>query len=97
MVVNQHLIILCGIIIILYLLYYLKLPQREGLKNRVKRRLRRAANKAKEASKRAKQVAKQAAEKAAESLRIDKSIQLLFKGVINAQKSVFNVSKLLKN
>jgi hypothetical protein len=107
MSINKQLIILVGILILLYVLYCLKVPQQEGLKNRVKRRLRRAAKKAKAAAKKAKEKAKQAAAnaaeeakhaaaKAAESLRIDKAIKSLFKGVIDAQKSVFNVSKSLK-
>ena len=118
MSINQQLIILVGILILLYVLYCLKVPQQEGLKNRVKRRLRRAAKKAKEAARKAKEKAKQAAakaaeeakraaakaaeeakraaEKAAEVLRIDKAIKSLLKGVIGAQKSVFNVGKSLK-
>ena len=103
----KQLIILVGILILLYVLYCLKVPQQEGLKNRVNRRLRRAAKKAKEAARKAKEKAKQAAAKAAEeakraaakaaeSLRIDKAIKTLFKGVIDAQKSVFNVGKSLK-
>jgi hypothetical protein len=103
----KQLIILVGILILLYVLYCLKVPQQEGLKNRVNRRLRRAAKKAKAAARKAKEKAKQAAAKAAEeakraaakaaeSLRIDKAIKSLFKGVIDAQKSVFNVGKSLK-
>ena len=97
---------LVGIIVLLYVLYCLKVPQQEGFNNRVKRRLRRAAKKAKEAARKAKEKAKRAAvkvaeeakraaAKAAEALRIDKAITSLFKGVIDAQKSIFNVSKLL--
>jgi F0F1-type ATP synthase membrane subunit b/b' len=129
MSINQQLIILVGILILLYVLYCLKVPQQEGLKNRVKRRLRRAAKNAKEAARKAKEKAKRAAEKAAEeakraaakaaeeakraaakaaeeakraaakaaeALRIDKAIKSLLKGVIGAQKSVFNVGKSLK-
>lgn len=118
MSINKQLIILVGILILLYVLYCLKVPQREGFGKKARRRLRRAARKAKEKARKAKEKAKQAARKAAEkakraaakaaeeakraaakaaeALRIDKAIKSLFKGVIDAQKSVFNVGKSLK-
>ena len=129
MSINKQLIILVGILILLYVLYCLKVPQREGFGKKARRRLRRAARKAKEKARKAKEKAKQAAKKAAEkakraaakaaeeakraaakaaeeakraaakaaeALRIDKAIKSLFKGVIDAQKSVFNVGKSLK-